>query len=78
VDLAPWPIPPQWGAPDRDGLFSHAQMKARAEFYMMAGIVKGISYYLDIPIRLGADWDGDNNFRDQTFDDLCHIELLEE
>lgn len=26
-------------------------------------------------IRFGADWDGDNDYRDQTFDDLVHIEI---
>lgn len=26
-------------------------------------------------LRFGADWDGDNDYRDQTFDDLVHIEI---
>lgn len=28
-------------------------------------------------LRLGADWDNDNDYRDQTFDDLVHIEIWE-
>jgi peptidoglycan L-alanyl-D-glutamate endopeptidase CwlK len=27
-------------------------------------------------IRWGGDWDGDQDFRDQTFDDLAHFELI--
>jgi hypothetical protein len=27
-------------------------------------------------IRLGADWDKDNDVNDQTFNDFCHFELI--
>jgi len=44
-------------------------------FYYFAGIVKGTSEMMGIPIRWGGDWDGDNDLNDQTFNDLCHYEL---
>jgi len=45
-------------------------------FYHFIGFVRGVAAIMGIPIRCGADWDGDNNLRDQTFNDLPHIELL--
>jgi peptidoglycan L-alanyl-D-glutamate endopeptidase CwlK len=56
--------------------------KERARFYMMMGMVKAISMDLKEKglithdVRFGLDWDGDNTFRDQTFDDLPHFELV--
>lgn len=46
-------------------------------FYYFGGLVKGIASSLKIPIRWGGDWDSDNNFKDQTFHDLPHFELLQ-
>jgi hypothetical protein len=45
------------------------------KFYYMDGIVRGIAHELGINIRGGWDWDSDNDFEDQTFDDLAHFEL---
>jgi len=45
-------------------------------FYHFVGFVRGVAAVMGIPIRCGADWDGDFNLRDQTFNDLPHIELL--
>ncbi len=45
--------------------------------YMFAGIVKQKAKELGIKIRCGADWDGDNDTDDQTFNDLVHFELAE-
>ena len=59
VDLAPYPV--DW--------------EDRERFYYFAGIVLGISRNLFVPIRWGGDWDMDHNFKDQTFDDLCHFEI---
>jgi peptidoglycan L-alanyl-D-glutamate endopeptidase CwlK len=61
VDVAPYPI--DWNDHTR--------------FYHFAGFVKGIAAKLGLKIRCGCDWDGDNNFKDQTFHDLPHFELLE-
>lgn len=44
-------------------------------FYLMDGIVIATAHYLGIKVRLGADWDGDTEVLDQTFNDLGHIEL---
>jgi peptidoglycan L-alanyl-D-glutamate endopeptidase CwlK len=51
-------------------------------FYMMMGMVKAIAYKLLIKgeithrVRFGLDWDGDDTFKDQTFHDLPHVELV--
>jgi len=60
VDVAPYPI--DWNDTKR--------------FYHFGGLVKGIALQLDIPIRWGGDWDGDNDLNDQTFFDLPHFELI--
>ncbi len=67
IDIAPWPIPENWGVGNK---------KELARFYFLAGVIKGIAFKYDIPLRWGGDWDGDNNFNDQTFDDLVHFEIL--
>lgn len=59
IDLVPYPI--DWEDEKR--------------FYYFAGIVMAIAHSLNIKIRWGGDWDRDNNFKDQTFNDLVHFEL---
>ena len=49
---------------------------SRAEFCLLAGIIKGIAQQQGIEIRWGGDWDGDNDLEDQTFNDLSHFELV--
>jgi len=61
VDCAPYPI--DWNDKER--------------FYHFVGYVKGVADQLGIKIRCGADWNGDNNFKDQSFHDLPHYELVE-
>ena len=61
VDLAPYPIDGE----DRD------------TFHYMAGMVRGIGHLLNIKVRVGADWDSDGNTKDNSFDDLVHIELVD-
>ena len=58
VDVAPYPI--DWNDTKR--------------FFYFAGVVKGVGYTLGHVIRWGGDWDGDNDFTDQTFNDLVHFE----
>ena len=48
----------------------------KVKFYYFAGIVKGVSEIMEIPIRWGGDWDGDGDLHDQTFMDLVHFELI--
>ncbi len=51
-------------------------------FYMLMGMVKAVSQKLfeegviSHRVRFGLDWDGDDTFKDQTFDDLPHFELV--
>ena len=60
VDVAPYPI--DWGDRER--------------FLLFAGYVKGMAANMGIPLRIGADWDGDFTTRDQTFHDAVHFELI--
>jgi len=46
-------------------------------FYHFAGIVMGVAAQMGIKLRWGGDWDGDNSFKDQSFHDLPHFELME-
>lgn len=87
VDIAPWPIPEGWG--DLEGQKPRARdldWKERVKFYEVIAIARFCWSQMmdDFPelkrkyrLRLGADWDGDNDYRDQTFDDLPHIEVVE-
>jgi peptidoglycan L-alanyl-D-glutamate endopeptidase CwlK len=43
--------------------------------YHFAGMVKGVGLAQGTEIRWGGDWDGDFDFRDQTFDDVPHYEV---
>lgn len=72
VDVVPFPVrwPSKENSPD-------TYDKDLARFYYFVGLVKGIAIQLGIKIRVGADWDGDNEFLDQSFDDLPHIELVD-
>lgn len=62
LDVAPYPI--DWNDINR--------------FYHFGGYVKGVADQLDINVRWGGDWDGDNDLNDQTFMDLVHWELMGE
>jgi len=60
VDCVPYPI--DWDDSDR--------------MYMFVGFVRGMAQVMKIPIRCGADWDGDFSMKDQKFHDLPHFELI--
>jgi peptidoglycan L-alanyl-D-glutamate endopeptidase CwlK len=60
VDVAPYPI--DWDDTKR--------------FYHFVGFVKGVAASMNIKLRCGADWDGDNDLKDQSFNDLVHFELI--
>ncbi len=61
VDLSPYPI--DWE--NRDG------------FHYMGGMIRGIAKQLDIKVRWGGDWDSDGDVKDNGFDDLVHVEILD-
>ena len=56
--------------------------KDSRRFYTMMGMVSAIGTRLlsegviSHTVRFGLDWDGDDTYRDQTFDDLPHFELV--
>ena len=60
VDLAPYPI--NW--------------EDRERFHYMGGMIRGIGKQLGIKIRWGGDWDSDGEIADNKFDDLVHVEIL--
>jgi peptidoglycan L-alanyl-D-glutamate endopeptidase CwlK len=60
VDVVPYPI--DWEDRERMTYF--------------AGFVKGVALILGIPIRWGGDWNGNNDLKDNNFDDLPHFELM--
>jgi len=60
VDLAPYPI--AWEDRDR--------------FHYMGGMIRGIAKQMNVKIRWGGDWDNDGDTRDNSFDDLVHVEIV--
>jgi len=70
VDSVPYPI--DWDKVNKNDRW------AINEMYMYAGLVRGIAIMMEIPIRIGADWDGDGTITDQQFHDLPHFELAGE
>ena len=68
VDVAPYPIPKDWGETEK---------KEWVKFYQFAAIVIYEARRLGLNLRWGGNWDGDNDYTDQTFDDLVHFELIE-
>ena len=67
VDVAPWPIPENWG------IYSFKEL---AKFYMLAGIILYEANKQGYTLRWGGDWNMDFNFNDNTFDDLIHYEII--
>jgi peptidoglycan L-alanyl-D-glutamate endopeptidase CwlK len=67
VDIAPYPI--DW--------------KSRDDFHYLGGFVLGIANQMGLKIRWGGDWDasslykGKRTTKNNSFDDLVHIELLD-
>ena len=62
IDVVPYPI--DWDDLNR--------------FYFMSGIIKSISANLGLKVRWGGDWNNNNSFKDQSFNDLPHFELITE
>ncbi len=61
VDVAPWPI--DWSDMER--------------FRFLGGLIIGVAGGRGLRIRWGGNWDNDGDFKDQTFNDLPHFELME-
>lgn len=54
----------------------HIDWNDKEGFIYLAGIVKGIAWTQNTPLRWGGDWDNDNDQRDENFRDLGHFELV--
>jgi len=67
VDVAPWPIPTDWGA---------TEWKERTKFYELKAIIFYEAAKKGITIRWGGDWDRDYDYTDNKFDDLVHFEIV--
>lgn len=67
IDLAPYPIPLDWGK----------QWKDKVKFYELKAIMFYEADRLGVRLRWGGDWDGDGDYKDQKFDDLVHYEIVE-
>lgn len=52
--------------------------KDERAFSVIAGVFMSVGIHLGrtFHLRWGGDWDGDGHTRDQTFNDLGHLELL--
>ena len=67
VDIAPYPI--DW--------------ESRDDFHYLGGFVLGVANQMGLKIRWGGDWDasslykGKRTTKNNSFDDLVHIELLD-
>ena len=91
VDVVPYPIDwdterellSKYFKAKSDGFISSEEREIIAEaenslkrWYAFGGYVKGVAHSMEINIRWGGDWDGDFDFKDQTFNDLPHFEII--
>lgn len=60
IDVAPYPI--DWLDLDR--------------FRVFGGFVMGVAAAMGVGLRWGHDWDGDWDFKDQSFHDFPHFEII--
>lgn len=54
----------------------HIRWEDKNKFYEFGGFVQGIATMLNIHIRWGGNWDGDDELHDQSFFDLAHFEIV--
>ncbi|MFP3947142.1 MAG: hypothetical protein ACLFWG_00295 [Longimicrobiales bacterium] len=77
VDAAPypvrWPRMPEVSPELRRAIRGYAKDAGR--FYYMHGALAALAHENGVEIRHGVDWDMDDEFHDQSFDDLPHVEL---
>ena len=65
VDVAPCPLPKDWGEKNRDEY---------EKFRYFAFFVIGYAAGLGITLRWGGDWNMDGDVLDNKFEDLLHFE----
>lgn len=62
VDIAPFPYP--------------ANKEELSQAYFLAGVITGVAFKMGIKIRIGCDWNGDGNIRNDKFQDVWHVERI--
>ncbi len=50
----------------------------RAEQYYLLGLYVGVAAQQGVTLRTGADWDTDGEVTDNGWDDLFHVEIVEQ
>ena len=60
VDVYPYPV----------------DFEDRDRWHYFGGYVLGTARQFGIDVIWGGDWDNDTKTKDNTFDDLCHFELI--
>lgn len=63
VDIAPHPYP------------DVNKPRDLQQVYFLIGMIKMAAYLMNLNIRVGADWNGNNDVRDDNWQDAWHIEL---
>lgn len=71
LDLAP--TPQQWDASPPADL-----TKYQVECIAFLFYVKGYARARGLAVRIGADWNGNNLWQDNSFNDLDHVELADD
>ncbi len=54
----------------------HIRWDGSAKFYHFSGYMQAIADQKGIKIRWGGNWDMDDEFKDNSFNDLPHFELV--
>lgn len=49
----------------------------REYYYMLAGVILVLAQVKGLSIRWGGSWDGSFDFNKNSFNDLCHFEILD-
>lgn len=65
VDVQPWPYPEK-------------EEELWAALGLIAGMAIIIGEHYGVEIRWGGDWDRDGSVTDNNFDDLFHLEIVED
>lgn len=64
VDIVPYPI--DWSMKPENVV----------RYYYLAGVVMACAKSAGLNLRWGGNWDQDMDFKDQTFNDLPHFEIV--
>ena len=71
IDVSPWVelenVPGKYGIPWGD----------LERFRHFSGYVLGMAHAMGLNIRWGGDWDQDMDYKNNSFNDLVHFELVE-